>query len=59
MAETELRAQLPTFIGLIAQAAVAAHRAGFSRERDRYVIEIPEDAIAAASAQLDAELPAA
>ena len=59
VAEIELREQLPAFIGLIAQAAVAAHRAGFSRERDRYAIEIPQEALEAAAAALDAELPAA
>ncbi|WP_367025930.1 hypothetical protein ABZN20_16190 [Methylococcus sp. ANG] len=58
VAEIELQEQLPAFIGLIAQAAVAAHRAGFCRERDRYAIEIPEEALEAAATALDAELPA-
>ena len=58
VAEIELQEQLPVFIGVIAKAAVAAHRAGFSRERHRYEIEIPEEAIEAASAALDADLSA-
>ena len=58
VAEIELQEQLPAFIGVIAKAAVAAHRAGFSRERHRYEIEIPEEAIEAASAALDADLSA-
>lgn len=56
VAEIELQAQLPTFIGVIAQAAVARHRAGFSREQGRYEIEIPLEALEAASAALDADL---
>ncbi|PKO65757.1 MAG: hypothetical protein CVU23_07735, partial [Betaproteobacteria bacterium HGW-Betaproteobacteria-17] len=58
VAEIELQEQLPAFIGLIARAAVARHRAGFSREQGRYEIEIPVEAIEAASAALDADLSA-
>jgi len=58
VAEIELQDRLPVLIDVIAKAAVAAHRAGFSRERHRYEIEIPEEAIEAASAALDADLSA-
>lgn len=58
VAEIELQDRLPVLIDAIAKAAVAAHRAGFSRERHRYEIEIPEEAIEAASAALDADLSA-
>lgn len=58
VAEIELREQLPAFIGVIAKAAVAAHRAGNSRQQSHYEIEIPEDAITAANAALDAEFSA-
>lgn len=55
VAELELQEQLPTFIGVIARAAVARHRAGFSREQGRYEIEIPVEALKVASAALDAD----
>lgn len=58
VAELELQEQLPAFIGVIARAAVARHRAGFSREQGRYEIEIPVEALEAASAELDADLSA-
>lgn len=58
VAEIELQAQLPTFIGVIARAAVARHRAGFSREQGRYEIETPVEAPEAASTALDADLSA-
>ena len=58
VAEIELQDRLPVLIDVIAKAAVAAHRAGFSRERHRYEIEIPEEAIESASAALDADLSA-
>lgn len=58
VAEIELQEQLPVFIGVIARAAVAAHRAGFSREQGRYEIEIPVDALEAAGTALDADLSA-
>lgn len=56
VAEIELQEQLPAFIGVIARAAVARHRAGFSREQGRYEIEIPVEALEVASAALDADL---
>lgn len=56
VAEIELQEQLPAFIGVIARAAVARHRAGFSREQGRYEIEIPVEAVEAASTALDADL---
>ena len=58
VAELELQEQLPVFIGVIARAAVARHRAGFSREQGRYEIEIPVEALEAASTALDADLSA-
>lgn len=58
VAELELQEQLPAFIGVIARAAVARHRAGFSREQGRYEIEIPLEALEAASTALDADLSA-
>jgi chromosome segregation ATPase len=58
VAEIELQEQLPPFIGVIARAAVAAHRAGFTREQGRYEIEIPLEALEAASTALDADLSA-
>lgn len=58
VAELELQEQLPAFIGVIARAAVARHRAGFSREQGRYEIEIPVEALEAASTALDADLSA-
>lgn len=58
VSEIELQEQLPAFIGVIARAAVARHRAGFSREQGRYEIEIPVEALEAASTALDAELSA-
>ena len=58
VSEIELQEQLPAFIGVIARAAVARHRAGFSRERGRYEIEIPVEALEAASNALDADLSA-
>jgi len=58
VAEIELQEQLPAFIGVIARAAVARHRAGFSREQGRYEIEIPMEALEAASTALDADLSA-
>lgn len=58
VAEIELQEQLPAFIGVIARAAVARHRAGFSREQGRYEIEIPVEALEVASAALDADLSA-
>lgn len=58
VAEIDLQAQLPAFIGVIARAAVARHRAGFSREQGRYEIEIPVEALEAASTALDADLSA-
>ncbi|MDO8275776.1 MAG: hypothetical protein Q7T22_09720 [Serpentinimonas sp.] len=58
VAEIELQDRLPVLIDAIGKAAVAAHRAGFSRERHRYEIEIPEEAIEAANAALDADLSA-
>ena len=56
VAELELQEQLPAFIGVIARAAVARHRAGFTREQGRYEIEIPVEAVEAASTALDADL---
>lgn len=56
VAEIELQEQLPAFIGVIARAAVARHRAGFTREQGRYEIEIPVEAVEAASTALDADL---
>lgn len=56
VAEIELQEQLPAFIGVIARAAVARHRAGFSREQGRYEIEIPLEALEVASTALDADL---
>lgn len=58
VAELELQEQLPAFIGVIARAAVARHRAGFTREQGRYEIEIPVEALEAASNALDADLSA-
>ncbi len=58
VAELELQEQLPAFIGVIARAAVARHRAGFSREQGRYEIEIPLEALEVASTALDADLSA-
>jgi len=58
VAEIELQEQLPAFIGVIARAAVARHRAGFSREQGRYEIEIPVEALEAASTALDSDLSA-
>lgn len=58
VAEIELQEQLPAFIGVIARAAVARHRAGFTREQGRYEIEIPVEALEAASTALDADLSA-
>ena len=58
VSEIELQAQLPAFVGVIARAAVARHRAGFSREQGRYEIEIPLEALEAASNALDADLSA-
>ncbi|MBE0593577.1 MAG: hypothetical protein IH616_14385 [Gemmatimonadales bacterium] len=58
VAELELQEQLPTFIGVIARAAVARHRAGFTREQGRYEIEIPVEALDAAITALDADLSA-
>lgn len=58
VAELELQEQLPAFIGVIARAAVARYRAGFSREQGRYEIEIPVEALEAASTALDADLSA-
>lgn len=58
VAEIELQEQFPAFIGVIARAAVARHRAGFSREQGRYEIEIPVEALEAASTALDADLSA-
>ena len=58
VSEIELQEQLPAFIGVIARAAVARHRAGFSREQGRYEIEIPVEALEAASNALDADLSA-
>lgn len=58
VAEIELQEQLPAFIGVIARAAVARHRAGFTREQGRYEIEIPVEALEAASNALDADLSA-
>jgi len=58
VAELELQEQLPAFIGVIARAAVARHRAGFSREQGRYEIEIPVEALEAVSTALDADLSA-
>lgn len=58
VAEIELQEKLPAFIGVIARAAVALHRAGFSREQGRYEIEIPVEALEAASTALDADLSA-
>ena len=56
VAELELQEQLPAFIGVIARAAVTRHRAGFTREQGRYEIEIPVEAVEAASTALDADL---
>lgn len=56
VAELELQEQLPAFIGVIARVAVARYRAGFTREQGRYEIEIPVEALEAASAELDADL---
>ena len=39
-----------------ARAAVARHRAGFSREQGRYEIEIPLEALEVASTALDASV---
>jgi predicted nucleic acid-binding Zn-ribbon protein len=58
VAELELQEQLPAFIGVIARAVVARHRAGFTREQGRHEIEIPLEALAAASTALDADLSA-
>jgi len=58
VSEIELQEQLPAFIGVIARAAVSRHRAGFTREQGRYEIEIPLEALEAASAALDADLSA-
>lgn len=58
VAEIELQEQLPAFISVIAKAAVARHRAGFTREQGRYEIEIPLEALEAASAVLDTDLSA-
>ncbi|MCY1414847.1 hypothetical protein D9M71_303090 [compost metagenome] len=58
VAEIELQEQLPAFIGVIARAAVARHRAGFTREQGRYEIEIPVEALEAASNALHADLSA-
>jgi chromosome segregation ATPase len=58
VAELELQEQLPGFIGVIARAAVAKHRAGFSREQGRYEIEIPVEALEVANTVLDADLSA-
>lgn len=58
VAEIELQEQLPAFIGVIARAAVARHRAGFTREQGRYEIEIPVEALEVASTALDADLSA-
>ena len=58
VAEIELQDRLPVLIDIIAKTAVTTHRAGFSRERHRYEIEIPEEAIEAASTALDADLSA-
>ena len=58
VSDIELQEQLPAFIGVIARAAVARHRAGFSREQGRYEIEIPVEALEVASAALDADLSA-
>ena len=41
-----------------AGAAVARHRAGFSREQGRYEIDIPLEALESASTALDGDLPA-
>jgi hypothetical protein len=57
-AEIELQEQLPAFIGVIARAAVARHRAGFSREQGRYEIEIPVETLEVANTVLDADLSA-
>ena len=56
VAEIELQEQLPAFIGVIARAAVARHRAGFTREQGRYEMEIPVEAVEAASTAPDADL---
>lgn len=58
VSEIELQEQLPAFIGVIARAAVARHRAGFTREQGCYEIEIPVEALEAASTTLDADLSA-
>lgn len=58
VAGLELHEQLPTFIGVIARAAAAAHRAGFTRDQGRYEIEIPLEALEVASTALDADLSA-
>lgn len=58
VSEIELQEQLPAFIGVIARAAVARHRAGFSREQGRYEIDIPLEALESASTALDGDLPA-
>jgi septal ring factor EnvC (AmiA/AmiB activator) len=41
-----------------ARAAVARHRAGFSREQGRYEIEIPVETLEVANTVLDADLSA-
>lgn len=56
VAEIELQEQLPAFIGVIARAAVARHRAGFTREQGRYEIETPLEALEAANTALDVDL---
>ena len=58
VAEIELQEQLPAFIGVIARAAVARHRAGVSREQGRYEIKIPAEVLEAARTALDADLSA-
>lgn len=58
VAETELEAELPGFIGIIARYTVAQRRARYGSSEDTHQINIPQAAIEAARARLDAEMRA-
>ncbi|MEH6413911.1 hypothetical protein [Pseudomonas sp. CGJS7] len=58
VAETELEAELPGFIGIIARYTVAQRRARYGGSEDTHEIKIPHEAREAARARLDAEMRA-
>jgi len=56
VAEIDLHEQMPEFIQVIARAAVSKSRA-YGGNRHTYEIQIPDAALEAATASLDAEIP--